>query len=329
MIDVARHAGVSHQTVSRVLNHPEAVRADTRERVDRAMRELGYRRNAQARALKTRRGGLIGVVSQGETDFGPTRMTLAIEEAAREHGFATALSVIRDARPETVAHTLEFFLGHGIEAIVVITPVPTIAEAAKQLSKKIPVVIVTSGLWPANNMNVAGIDQELGARRAVDHLIEQGHQRIAHIAGPSDWYDARGRIIGWRQALAVADMTAPEMVEAEGWTAEHGYVAAQTLLLNDEPPDALFAGNDFIALGAIKALKEHGLTVPQDISVVGYDDVDAAGYFSPPLTTVSQPFEEAGRAALELLLTDSRGLMQVPQFIGPELVIRGSTAARS
>lgn len=326
MIDVAEYAGVSHQTVSRVLNTPEAVRADTRERVERAMRKLGYRRNSHARALKTQRTGLIGVVSHGDTDFGPARMTMAIEGAARERGYATALSVVRDADPGTVGSTLEFFLSHGIDGIVVITPVPALAEAAKQLSEKIPVVIVTSGLWPADNMNVAGIDQELGARMATQHLIDQGRQRIAHIAGPMDWFDAKGRVVGWRQALAVAGLTAPAMVEAAWWSAEAGYAAAQELLERRTLPDAVFAANDYIALGLIRAMDERGLSAPQDIAVIGFDDVDAAGYFSPPLSTVRQPFEEAGQAALELLLDQGAALTQVPHFISPELVVRRSSA---
>lgn len=328
MIDVAKHAGVSHQTVSRVLNTPEAVRPDTRERIERSMRELGYRRNSQARALKTRRTGLIGVVTQGETDFGPTRMTLAIERAARERGYATALSVVPDARRRTVESTLDFFLSHGIDGIVVITPVPVLAEAAKQLAAKTPVVIVTSGLWPDGLVGVAGIDQELGARMATAHLIDQGHRRIAHIAGPEDWFDARGRVDGWRQALAVAGLKGAPLVQAGGWTAESGYRAAQELLDGGELPDAVFAANDFIALGLIHAAHERGLSVPADLSVMGYDDVDAAGYFSPPLSTVRQPFEEAGRAALELLLDEGEALSQVPHFIAPELVLRRSSVLR-
>lgn len=329
MVDVAKAAGVSHQTVSRVLNAPETVRRDTLQRVQRSMRELGYRRNRQARALKTRSSGLVGVVSQGHTNFGPARMTMAIEEAARERGYATALSVVRDAGMPTVEATVDLFLSHGIDGIVVITPVPTLADAAKQLAARTPVVIVTSGLWPADNMNVAGIDQELGARRATEHLIELGHRSIAHIAGPMDWFDAKGRVVGWRQALAVADLKAPPMLHATSWTAESGYHAAQQLLAWDTLPEAIFAANDFIALGLIRALEENGLAVPRDISVVGYDDVDAAGYFSPPLTTIRQPFELAGRAALELLLDQSDGLTQVPTFIAPELIIRGSTRPQS
>ncbi len=329
MIDVAKRAGVSHQSVSRVLNTPDSVRPETRKRIEDAMKDLGYRRNAQARALKTQRTGMIGVVSQGVADFGPNRMTLAIEGAARERGYVTAVSVVQDADPQTVDSTLNVFLSHGIEGIVVITPVPTVAEAARQLSRRTPVVLMTSGLWPAENMGVAGIDQECGARLATAHLLDLGHRSIAHIAGPLDWFDARGRVAGWRQALAVAQIGAQPLVEAGGWSAEAGYWAGQELCTQGRLPSAVFAANDYLALGLIRAFDEQGIRVPHDVSVVGYDDVDAAGYFSPPLTTVRQPFAAAGRAALELLLDETGAFTGVPQFIVPDLVVRSSTACRN
>ncbi|NDK30998.1 LacI family DNA-binding transcriptional regulator [Nesterenkonia haasae] len=323
MIDVAKQAGVSHQTVSRAINTPEALRSDTLERVRRAMRDLGYRRNSQARALKTRKTGLIGVVSPGDASFGPNRTTLAIEEAARKEGFATALSVVRDARRKTVESTLDFFLGHGVEAVIVIAPVPTLADAARQLSARMPVVIVTSGLSLVDHQNVVGIDQEMGARLAVEHLLSLGHRNVAHISGPEDWYDARGRVTGWRQLLSESGLHAGAQVGSSDWTAESGYVAAQQLLGQDRP-EAIFAANDYIALGAIRALETEGLSVPGDVSIVGYDDVDAAGYFMPPLTTIRQPFEQAGRAAMNMLLRISAGDPPGEGFIAPELVVRSS-----
>ncbi|WP_243730375.1 LacI family DNA-binding transcriptional regulator [Nesterenkonia salmonea] len=327
MIDVAKQAGVSHQTVSRAINTPEALRSDTLERVRRAMRDLGYRRNSQARALKTRKTGLIGVVNPGDSSFGPNRTTLAIEEAARKQGFATALSVVRDARKETVDSTLDFFLGHGVEAVIVIAPVPTVADAARQLSTRMPVVIVTSGLSAAADQNVVGIDQEMGARLVVQHLLTLGHRNVAHISGPDDWYDARGRVTGWRQLLAESGLEAGAQVGSSGWTAECGFRAAQELLAHDTP-DAIFVANDFMALGAIRALESRGLRVPYDVSVVGYDDVDAAAYFSPSLTTVRQPFETAGRAAMNMLLRITAEKVPGDGLIAPELVIRSSAGRR-
>lgn len=325
MVDVAKHAGVSHQTVSRVLNTPDAVRADTRERVERSMRELSYRRNSQARALKTRRTGLIGVVSQGYADFGPTQLTLSIEGAARDRGYATALSVVRDACPQTVEATLDFFLSHGVEGIIVLTPVPGLIEAAEQLAAKTPVVVLTSGLESEGELRVAGIDHAHGAELATRHLVEQGRRRIAHISGPMTWFDAQGRVEGWRRSLQEAGMDDSRMAEAEDWTAEAGFAAMEELCAAEALPDAVFASNDFIALGAIRALEQRGVEVPRDVSVVGYDDVDGAAFFHPPLTTVAQPFREAGRAALTLLLDQAESAAGRERvFLEPHLVVRES-----
>ncbi|GAB3188362.1 LacI family DNA-binding transcriptional regulator [Nesterenkonia suensis] len=311
MVDVARVAGVSHQTVSRVLNSPDVVRPDTRERVEKAMRSLGYRRNSTARALKTRQTGLIGVVSPGDSTFGPSRMTAAIESAAREAGYATALSVVRRPGPETVDEALEFFLDRGIDGIVVIAPVVAMAEAARQISRTVPVVVLASAAEASADMQVVGIDQVAGARRAVRHLHEAGRRRIAHVCGPEDYLDAQGRIVGWREELQAEGLDLPPLVRADGWAAADGYAAAGRMLAAGicesaggearQLPDAVFAGNDHLALGIIQAARESGLRVPEDLAVVGFDDVDGADFFSPALTTVRQPFEEAGAAAMAAL----------------------------
>ncbi|WP_344683485.1 MULTISPECIES: LacI family DNA-binding transcriptional regulator [Actinomycetes] len=348
MIDVARAAGVSHQTVSRVLNTPDAVREDTRRRVEQAMRGLGYRRNSTARALKTRRTGLIGVVSPGDSTFGPSRMTLAIEEAAREAGYATALSVVRDPDPTSVDEALEFFLDRGIDGIVVIAPVVAMAEAARQISRTVPVVVLASAAEQTPDMQVLGIDQVAGARMAVRHLRQGGRERIAHVCGPEEYHDAQGRIIGWREELRDAGLPLLPLARAGGWSAADGHAAARRVLARKggdqgggEAPDAIFAANDHLALGVVQAVREAGLSVPEDVAVVGFDDVDGADFFSPPLTTVRQPFEEAGAAALGSLFgagaggpdgatvplvrrEASSGSSRGPSLIQPRLVVRAS-----
>lgn len=328
MVDVAQVAGVSHQTVSRVLNTPEAVRPETRERVEQAMRGLGYRRNSTARALKTRQTGLIGVVSPGDSTFGPSRMTMAIEEAARETGYATALSVVREPGPKTVDDALEFFLDRGIDGIVVIAPVVAMVEAARQISRSVPVVVLASVAEPSAEMQVVGIDQIEGARRAVRHLHRSGRRRIAHVCGPEDYLDAQGRIVGWREELQDAGLPVAPLARAGGWAAADGHAAARRLLAEQSAhgpaggdlPDAVFAANDYLALGIIQAARGAGLRVPEDLAVVGFDDVDGADFFSPPLTTVRQPFEEAGAAAMAALF----GGEGVDSPIQPQLVVRSS-----
>lgn len=330
MVDVAEHARVSHQTVSRVLNTPDAVRPATREKVERAMRELGYRRNATARALKTRRTGLIGVITPGHSAFGPNRMTLAVEEAAREHGCATALSVVRDSRPETVESSLEFFLDHGVDGIVVLAPITAVAEAARQIAETRSVVLVASGAEPTASLDVVGIDQVRGARQAVRHLLDAGRRRIAHVAGPEEWYDARGRVQGWRETLAeaadadVAGISEGPLRRCRGWTAEDGHAAGVELApeVASGSVDAVFAANDFIALGMMHAFAERGLRVPEDVAVVGFDDVDGAAHLNPPLTTVRQPFEAVGRAAITELF--DVGGTEHSTLIAPTLIRRAS-----
>src|SRR5690606_29136073 len=284
MADVAAAAGVSHQTVSRVLNTPDLVREETRARVEDAIRALGYRRNRTARALRTQRSGLVGVVNPGEARFGPAHTTMAIEEAARQAGYATTMAVVRDADPATVDGVLEFFLDHRVDGIIVIAPVTAVAAAADRLVGELPVVLVAAGLRPTRRRHVVGVDQEPGARLATRHLVGLGHRRIAHVSGPHDWFDARARIDGWRHELECAGLRVPPLITG-GWDAEDGYRVARGLVAAGDVPEAIFAANDLLALGIIRALEEAGLRVPDDVSVVGVDGAERAGLFSPPLTT--------------------------------------------
>jgi DNA-binding LacI/PurR family transcriptional regulator len=209
MTDVAALAGVSHQTVSRVLNPPATVRPDTRERVEAAIKELGYRRNTSARALVTCRTRLIGVVNPGQARFGPANTTVAIEEAANRAGYATTLAVIRDARPQTIDAAVDFFQEFGVEGIVFVAPVTPVAPAAAKLASTLPVVMVAAGLREATSLHVVAVDQAARARLATRHLLDLGHERILHVAGPNEWFDARSRIVGWRDELTEAGLEVP------------------------------------------------------------------------------------------------------------------------
>jgi DNA-binding LacI/PurR family transcriptional regulator len=322
MTDVAALAGVSHQTVSRVLNTPDAVRPETRDRVEAAIKELGYRRNPSARALVTRRTRLIGVVNPGQARFGPANTTMAIQEAAIKAGYATTLAVIRDARSTTIAAALESFLEFGVEGVVFVAPVTQVAPAAAELSATLPVVIVAAGLRETT-MHVVAVDQAAGARLATRHLIDLGHERIVHVAGPNEWFDARSRIVGWRDEMAAAGLEVPPII-AGGWDPQHGYDVARTLIRERRLPTAIFAANDSMALGILRAFHEAGVRVPDDISLVGFDDVEGAGYYEPPLTTVRQPFGAVGQRSIEVLLAALDGAPVSRTLIAPELVIRAS-----
>ncbi|WP_168198568.1 LacI family DNA-binding transcriptional regulator [Nesterenkonia sp. NBAIMH1] len=323
MTDVAREAGVSHQTVSRVLNEPEAVRSATRRRVERAIAKLGYRRSNAARSLRTRSTRTIGVVAPGDRTFGPARTTQAVEQAARAHHYATIMTVVDEASKPTVDAAMNFFAEHGVDGIVVIAHQDPVAEAALQMAEQLPVVVISSGIAPGYGRHVVGIDQKEGARLAVDHLLGRGFADIAHISGPSAWFDARERASGWQERMLSTDAELPRLVRG-GWSAEDGYQAAQRLLGGAKPPEAVFSANDYMALGIIRALAERGLRVPEDVAVVGFDDVDASDFFSPPLTTIRQPFEAAGEAALDALFAVIDGAEQSYSLIAPELIVRTS-----
>lgn len=330
MSDVAALAGVSHQTVSRVLNEHPSVRPETRERVQRAIAELGYRRNSAARALVTRRSGALGVVTTSSAHHGPTSTLLGLESAAREVGYYVSVAAIDRFDAGTLRGALEHFLDQGVEGIAIIAPQVDVAEAVAEAAAPVPVVTVTSGplVEPraAHARVVAvGVDQRDGARAATRHLAELGHRQVVHLAGPQDWFDARERLAGWREACAAAGVAAPDPVEVD-WSAESGY--RQGLRMVEEGlPTAVFAANDQLALGLLRAFWERGLRVPQDVSVVGFDDEAGAAYFVPPLTTVRQDFPALGRSAIDALV---RALADedVPRTLLPAtLVVRASSAA--
>lgn len=322
MHDVARQVGVSHQTVSRVVNGHPNVRPETRERVMAAIAELGYRRNTAARALVTRRSGIVGVVSTGSGLFGPASTLMAVESAARDAGYFVSVSSLADA--SGVAVNLEHFLDQGAEGVVVIAPWDEVAEAAVAFAAQLPVVLVAADAPVVPGFHSLSVDQEAGARMAVAHLLDLGHRSILHVAGPAHWFDARARVRGYRQELLDAGIT-PREVVAGDWSAESGYAIGRTLK-RSSLPDAVFLGNDMMALGFLRAMRERKIAVPRDISVVGFDDVLGSAFFDPPLTTIRQDFARLGQECLAVLgrvLGGSADPDSAP--IPPELVCRHST----
>ncbi|MFF1530658.1 LacI family DNA-binding transcriptional regulator [Cellulomonas sp. NPDC058312] len=327
MSDVAALAGVSHQTVSRVLNDHPSVRPETRERVLSAIAELGYRRNSAARALVTRRSGALGVLTTASADHGPTSTLLGLESAAREVGYYVSVAAIDRFDAGTMRAALDHFLDQAVEGIAIIAPQVDVAEAVTAFAAPVPVVTVTSGAHVAGPGRVVavGVDQREGARAATRHLVDLGHREVVHLAGPQDWFDAQERLAGWREACAAAGVAAPDPVEVD-WSAESGY--REGLRLVDAGlPTAVLAANDQLALGLLRAFWERGVRVPQDVSVVGFDDEAGAAYFVPPLTTVRQDFPALGRSAIDALVRALAG-EDVPRTLLPAtLVPRASTAA--
>lgn len=319
MADVAARAGVSHQTVSRVLNEPAVVRPQTRERVERAIAELGYRRNLAARALATRHTALIGVLATGLDYHGPASTLAAVEDAARAAGYATLVGILGGA--DDAPGLLESFLARGVEGIVVIAPQDAVVAAVAEAGAGVPTVLVADGAEPTAGVRVVAVDQEGGARRATEALIASGCRSIVHVAGPLDWFDARGRVRGWETALDATGLSRPALLHGD-WSAERAYALGAELAL--DPPDGVLCGNDLTALGVLAALRDAGVAVPGRTQVVGFDDVAGAGFFAPPLTTVRQPFDELGHRCLRVLLDWDADPAAVHR-IEPELVLRGST----
>jgi len=316
---VATLAGVSHMTVSRVINDHPSIAPATRERVLAVMRELNYRPNSAARALASRTTRRIGVIVDSVVEFGPGSTLRAIEDAAHDRGY-TVSSVAVD-RAVTPHEAIESLTAIGIDALCLITPRSDSIDLLREGSIGIPTLVVKPE--PEPDLLTVSVDQRRGAELAMRHLLELGHCDILHLAGPLDWLDARAREQVWREQLEASGVT-PRSVVVGDWTSDSGYEAAAIL-----PPEvtAVFAANDRMALGLIHGLSVAGRRVPEDVSVVGFDDVPDARHFLPPLTTVRQDFRALGQRAVETLLAELEG-DAVPRrvLIGPELVVRASTA---
>lgn len=326
MHDVARLAGVSHQTVSRVLNGHPHVSAQTRERVVAAMQELDYRPNAFARGLVTRRSHRIGVLSFDSRLFGPGSTLHAIERAARAKGFGVAVAGMSDYAGGDVDEAMEALHAQAVDGIIVIAPNAGAVRALGVLPPTVPVVALEAEFRP--EQPVVSIDQREGARLATRHLLDLGHRTVWHVAGPLDWREAVLRLDGWRATLAEAGAPVPPPLHGD-WSPRSGHDAGLALADRDDV-SAVFAGNDQMALGVVHALAERGRRVPEDVSIVGFDDIPEAEFLLPALTTVHQDFDEVGRRGLDLLLNNLEHAGEEHRervTIAPALVVRNSAAA--
>jgi len=337
MADVAQVAGVSHQTVSRVLaNHPN-VRESTRAEVLRAIEQLGYRRNSSARALVTRRTLTLGVVACNPTLFGPSSMLFGLEEAARDEGYMVSAVTLRRYTQKALEEAIDHLSDWGVEGIVVMVPHRQAVSALAQLRLPFPVVTVEGG----HSLPIPGVsvDQELGARLVTGHLLAAGHETVWHVAGPPDWLEAEARLDGWRATLEEAGAVVPPPLQGD-WTPLSGYRAGQELAgrvatssARRGSPDvtAVFVANDQMALGVLRAFREAGLSVPGQVAIAGFDDIPEAEFFAPPLTTVRQDFAAVGQASIRLLLSrlESGGAGTADDaervVIEPRLIVRSSS----
>lgn len=321
--DVAQVAGVSFGTVSRVLNDAPDVSAATRQRVLQVIKDIGYRRNRAATALVTSRSTSIGILSDGSPRFGPVGTLMALENVARKKGYATTVISVEKPDEVSVQAALDTLDDTGVGGIIVIAPLVEMAAAVWNASFRVPVEMIAAGASSTPNVFTYSENQELGARLATQHLIDLGHTDIAHFAGSMDWFDGRVRKRGWEAALRDAGLKPGLCLEGD-WSPRWAYETGLRLVREKKVPQAIFAASDHTALGLIRAFAENGISVPDDVSVVGFDDIEGSDYFLPPLTTVRQDFTALALMSMEVLLGAMEGREVDRTPIAPTLVVRTS-----
>jgi len=329
MMDVARLAGVSQKTVSRVVNDAPYVRPDVRERVHRAIEELGYRPNGAAQALARERTHTIGVLALGTPLFGPSRRVFTLEHEARRRGWRLALASVPDLSAASVCLGVDSLLERNVEGLVI--EVPThLFEIDQTVLKGVPVVTSAGLIAGLPTQAVIDVDQEHVSAEVTHYLLDLGHETVWHVAGPRDWDAAQKRLDGWRRALRKRQRRIPRIAYGD-WTAASGYRAGLRLAARADVT-AVFSANDSMAMGLLRAFYEADRDVPGDVSVVGFDDVPEAEFQMVPLTTVAVDAVGAARRILAELLSMIEGAPPPDGPItieGERLVIRGSTGPPS
>ena len=324
--DVARLAGVSQKTVSRVLNGEPYVKEEVRLRVQAAMRELGYRRNDAARALNSGKTKRIGVVCLGTALFGPSTQLVAIEQTLRTTGYS--VSIVNTLEGDTIADVVEHLLEQGVDGIILSEPI----DEGDSAPIDVDVPVLSFGRLPglrAKPIVYTGGDNVDAGRVATEHLLGLGHRTVWHVAGPHRWWASRERQAGWSQALAAAGAPEPPVLEGD-WLPASGYAAGRELAANPDVT-AVFVANDDMAIGVLRALTEAGRSVPGDVSVIGFDDIPSAAYLTPPLSTVPQDFDVHVARGIANLVTEIESpagdRTPLPEPPPLRLVVRQSTAA--
>ncbi len=325
MVDVARAAGVSHQTVSRVINGSASVSPGTRDRVLLVIKQLNYYPNRAARSLAARQTRTLALITYDLSYYGPTQMVVHIERAARQAGYDLMLANMDPSSQDDLSVLAGRIGQWAIDGALLLAPVVGIAYTQlAALTRPIPLLLID--VEPGASVPSVIIDQQKGSMLITDYLIRLGHRSIGHISGPQEWYGAVARQQGFLQAMAEQGLEPVACMEG-AWTAESGYQAALYILDNSQAT-AIVAANDQMALGAIAAAAARGLRVPEDLSIVGFDDLPEARYFSPPLTTVRQDFSALGRCGLQrlLYLIENPDVPCAQHVIDTDLVIRQSVA---
>jgi DNA-binding LacI/PurR family transcriptional regulator len=334
MRNIATAVGVSVQTVSRVVNNHPDVAMETREKVQKVIDRVGYRPNALARSLSSQRSYTIGLVIAGLNLIGPSTLLNGITRSSESGGYSLILKELPSFETTEIGSIFHLLISRQVDGII--WAVPEVMENRKWLKElpyddEIPLVFLT--MAPQEDFTTVSVDNFLGGQLATSHLLDQGYRNIGHIAGPLDWWESRQRMKGWKDTLIKAGHSVEERQISMGdWSSESG-AKAMTKLLDQYPEmDAVFVGNDQMALGAYYVLSEKGLRVPQDIAFVGFDNVQESAYFLPPLTTVQQEQNRVGEAAVQELINlielgwkGSDVIEPKTILIEPTLIIRQSS----
>lgn len=323
MKDVARRAGVSLQTVSRVVNATGSVTEETTSRVLAAVQELQYRPNVLARSLASKRTRMVGVVVVGEMRHGLGSSVLAVEEAAREREVLTVSTHVPTGDAVNMRLAVDRIIGSNVGGIVVVGPTRDVVDQVGDVWGQMPTVILTTAQSREPHVTTVAIDHDHAMHQIVDHLAELGCRRIAHVSGDPRWSDARLRADAFAERVRLRGLDGT-ILPGESWEASTGYRVAAALD-RDRLPDAIVASNDSMALGVMSALRERGVRIPEDVKVVGFDDLPESAYFRPGLTTVRQDFQLLGATAIVQLDEMMRGARGRNIRIEAPLIVRGST----
>ena len=301
--DVAKLAGVSSKTVSRVVNNQGEISKATRQRVQAAIEQLGYRPNILARSLVNQRSDTLAVVASGLEYYGPSHTLIGVEQQSYDLGYSLLLSLLPRPDDTNVSPVLDAFIARRVDGII--WAVPEIGHNRTWLKadwpKHLPPIVFLS-MGPQPELSVVAVDNRSGAAQATQHLLDQGRRKIGLISGPLTWWEARERYAGWRDTLQRAGLqVSPSLVVNGDWTAASGEQGMRKLLEQQPDVDAVFVCNDQMALGALGGARQSGRCIPQDLAIVGFDNIPESAYFWPPLTTVYQQLTDVGGMAVQIL----------------------------
>lgn len=336
--EVASVAGVSTQTVSRVINERPDVSPETRRRVQEVIKALSYQPSALARSLISQRSHTLGIVTAGLRHIGPSRTLSGITSAAEDAGYALLLKELPDYETQDILPIFQAFLSQHVDGII--WAVPEVGDNRKWVNLSpadidIPLVYIT--MEPLENLSIVSVDNYLGGRLAMAHLLEQGCRRIGHISGPLDWWEARQRMAAWRDALTECGLDAGDRYWVEGnWSSASGALAIEMLFHQYPDMDAIFVANDQMALSVMQFFAEKKIRVPEDIAIVGFDNLPESPFFYPPLTTVQQDqFHMAKIAVAEVIKIieaswqGSEPVKPTSIILPPTLIVRRSSLHNS